>query len=50
MVGWRDGSVTETISGRTALQIVVAVLAATPVLVGLEGVLSGPEFLDVAAP
>jgi hypothetical protein len=49
-VGWRDGSVTETISGRTALQIVVAVLAATPVLVGLEGVLSGPEFLDVAAP
>ncbi|WP_328824669.1 DUF4345 domain-containing protein [Mesorhizobium neociceri] len=40
---------TKTISGKTALQIVVAVLAATPVLVGLEGVLSGPDFLDVAA-
>jgi hypothetical protein len=40
----------ETTSGKTALQIVVAVLAATPVLVGLEGVLSGPEFLHVVQP
>ncbi|WP_292864925.1 DUF4345 domain-containing protein [Mesorhizobium sp.] len=36
--------------GKTGLQLVVAVLAATPVLVGLEGILSGPEFLNVAAP
>ncbi|UVK42299.1 DUF4345 domain-containing protein [Mesorhizobium sp. AR07] len=36
--------------GKTSLQIVVAVLAATPVLVGLEGILSGPEFLHVTAP
>ena len=36
--------------GKTGLQIIVAVLAATPVLVGLEGVLSGPEFLNAAAP
>ncbi|WP_027037220.1 DUF4345 domain-containing protein [Mesorhizobium ciceri] len=36
--------------GKTALQIVVAVLAATPVLVGMGGVLSGPEFLHVTAP
>ena len=40
----------EKISGRTALQIVVAVLAATPVLVGIEGTLFGPEFLHVTPP
>ncbi len=40
----------EKISGKTALQIVVAVLAATPVLVGLEGILSGPKFLHETAP
>ena len=40
----------EVISSKTALQIVVAVLAATPVLVGFEGVLSGPEFLHVLRP
>ena len=40
----------EPIFGKMALQIVVAVLAATPVLVGLEGILSGPEFLHVTAP
>eukprot|EP01035_Chromulina_nebulosa_P034791 gene34790-biopygen22665 len=38
------------IPGKTALQIIVAVLAATPVLVGIEGILSGPAFLNVAAP
>ncbi|WP_258052202.1 DUF4345 domain-containing protein [Mesorhizobium sp. INR15] len=37
-------------SGKTALQVIVAVLAATPVLVGLEGILSGPEFLHVMTP
>jgi hypothetical protein len=42
--------VDEPTFGKTALQIVVAVLAATPVLVGIEGVLSGPEFLHVTAP
>ena len=36
--------------GKAALQIVVAVLAATPVLVGMGGVLSGPGFLHVIAP
>jgi hypothetical protein len=36
--------------GKAALQGVVALLAATPVLVGLEGVLSGPELLHVPAP
>lgn len=40
----------ENISGKRALQIVVAVLAATPVLVGIEGILSGPEFLHVIHP
>ncbi|QKC86031.1 DUF4345 domain-containing protein [Mesorhizobium sp. NZP2077] len=40
----------DKISGKTALQIVVAVLAATPVLVGIEGILSGPEFLHVIRP
>ena len=40
----------ETIPGKTALQIVVAVLAATPVLIGMEGVISGPEFLHLAPP
>jgi hypothetical protein len=43
-------SVNEPKSSKTALQIVVALLAATPVLVGLEGILSGPEMLHVAAP
>jgi hypothetical protein len=42
--------VNEQTSGRTALQIVVGVLAATPVLVGIEGILCGPEFLHAAAP
>ncbi|ESY82745.1 membrane protein [Mesorhizobium sp. LNHC220B00] len=37
-------------SGKTALQVVVGLLAATPVLVGVEGIVSGPEFLHVAAP
>ena len=37
-------------SGKTALQIAVAVLAATPVLVGIEGILSGPEFLHAIRP
>jgi len=32
------------------LQVVVGLLATTPVLVGLEGILSGPNFLNVAAP
>lgn len=36
--------------GKAALQVAVAVLAATPVLVGLEGMVSGPQFLHVAAP
>jgi hypothetical protein len=36
--------------GRRALQVIVAVLAATPVVVGIEGVLSGPQFLHVTAP
>jgi hypothetical protein len=35
---------------KRALQIVVAVLAATPVLVGMEGVLHGPQFLHVTSP
>ncbi|TPM29409.1 DUF4345 domain-containing protein [Mesorhizobium sp. B2-3-4] len=39
-----------SVSGKAALQIVVGVLAATPVLVGIAGILSGPEFLHVAAP
>lgn len=38
------------ISGKKALQAIVAILAATPVLVGLEGILSGPEFLHAEAP
>lgn len=38
------------IAGKTALQCIVAVLAATPVLVGIEGILSGPEFLGLAQP
>ncbi|WP_027053006.1 DUF4345 domain-containing protein [Mesorhizobium erdmanii] len=40
----------EQTSGKAALQIVVAVLAATPVLAGIAGVVSGPEFLHVPAP
>ncbi|MER8807231.1 DUF4345 domain-containing protein [Mesorhizobium australicum] len=40
----------EQMSGKAALQVVVGVLAATPVLVGVEGIVSGPEFLHVAAP
>ncbi|ESY94082.1 DUF4345 domain-containing protein [Mesorhizobium australicum] len=40
----------EKMSGKAALQVVVGVLAATPVLVGVEGIVSGPEFLHVAAP
>ncbi|QKD01316.1 DUF4345 domain-containing protein [Mesorhizobium loti] len=40
----------ESTPGRTALQTVVAVLAATPVLIGPEGMLSGPAFLHVIAP
>ena len=40
----------ENTSGKRALQIVVAVLAATPVLVGIEGILSGPEFLHAIRP
>lgn len=44
------GGVTEMTFGKTALQVVVGVLAATPVLVGLEGILSGPKFLHVTAP
>jgi hypothetical protein len=35
---------------RRALQCVVGVLAAIPVLVGAEGVISGPEFLHVSEP
>jgi Domain of unknown function (DUF4345) len=42
--------VNETIPGKAALQVVVAVLAATPVLVGMEGIISGPEFLHVVPP
>ncbi|MBZ9675556.1 DUF4345 domain-containing protein [Mesorhizobium sp. ES1-1] len=37
-------------STKMALQIVVGMLAATPVLVGLAGVLAGPSFLHVRAP
>jgi hypothetical protein len=37
-------------SGRLALQVIVAMLAATPVFVGLEGIVSGPAFLHVVAP
>lgn len=36
--------------GKAALQVAVAGLAATPVLVGLEGMVSGPQFLHVTAP
>jgi hypothetical protein len=45
-------TVTEPVSvgGKAALQVVVATLAATPVLVGLEGVLSGPGFLNLEQP
>jgi hypothetical protein len=50
LAGRRGGGVNEKISGKTALQIVVAVLAATPVLVGIEGILSGPAFLYAIAP
>lgn len=39
-----------SIRGKAALQVVVAALAATPVLVGLEGILSGPEFLHLEWP
>ncbi|WP_246677460.1 DUF4345 domain-containing protein [Mesorhizobium sp. B2-3-12] len=46
----RKGNMDGKISAKTALQIVVAVLAATPVLVGIEGILFGPAFLHVAAP
>jgi len=42
--------VNDRISGKTALQIVVAVLAATPVVVGIEGILSGPGFLHAIPP
>ena len=35
---------------RRILQSVVGVLAAIPVLAGAEGVISGPEFLDVSEP
>ncbi|MFA6155861.1 DUF4345 domain-containing protein [Mesorhizobium sp.] len=48
--GPKGGNMNKKISGKTALQIVVAVLAATPVLVGIEGILSGPEFLHVIRP
>jgi hypothetical protein len=48
--GWRRSSVDERMFGKTALQAVVAVLAATPVLVGLAGMLSGPRFLHLTAP
>lgn len=40
----------EHLKGKAALQVVVAVLAATPVLVGFEGILSGPEFLHATRP
>ncbi|MEZ2333542.1 DUF4345 domain-containing protein [Mesorhizobium sp. RCC_202] len=40
----------DEISGKTALQLVVAVLAATPVVVGIEGIASGPEFLHTVPP
>ena len=46
----KGGGMNENTSGKRALQIVVAVLAATPVLVVMEGVLSGPEFLHVIRP
>jgi len=36
--------------GKTALQVAVGMLAATPVLVGFEGMVSGPQFLHVADP
>lgn len=48
--GQRGDGVGEKMSGKAALQMVVAVLAATPVLVGVEGILHGPEFLHVAGP
>lgn len=35
---------------KAALQVVVAVLAAVPVLAGLEGILDGPAFLGVLSP
>jgi hypothetical protein len=35
---------------RRTLQVVVALLAAVPVLAGLEGIVSGPAFTGVAAP
>ena len=40
----------DEISDKTALQIVVAVLAATPVVVGIEGIVSGPGFLHTVPP
>jgi len=46
----KGGGVKDETFGKTALQIVVAVLAATPVLIGVEGVLWGPQFLHVTAP
>ena len=36
--------------GKLELQVVIGMLAATPVLVGFEGILSGPDFLNVTAP
>src|SRR4051812_29340243 len=50
MAGRKDNSVKDEISGKTALQLVVAVLAATPVVVGIEGIVSGPEFLHAVPP
>jgi hypothetical protein len=43
-------AVKQTTFGKMELQVVVGILAATPVLVGLEGILSGPDFLNVTAP
>jgi hypothetical protein len=48
--GRKGGNVDKKVSGKRALQIVVAVLAATPVMVGIEGFVSGPKFLHVIRP